>query len=238
MKADEYDRWYDTRRGQWIGQLEYSLVCDALEVRPGKSLLDVGCGTGWFTRKFTDELRLRVTGLDIDDAGLEVGRSKDPRSLYVQGDAQRLPFPDNAFDRVVSITALPFIADWPRAIAEIVRVTRDRFALGVLNRHSLLWREKGQGEGVGAYRGAHWHTAGEITSVLNQLPVSAIRTQSCVFLPSGRAVARAFEFMMPRSIPGGAFLAISGRKIVVSDGRHRVDPHADQVNATISGTFS
>ena len=153
-----------------------------------------------------------MTGLDIDSARLDVGRSKDPRSTYVQADAQRLPFPDNAFDRVVSITALPFIADWPRAVAEIVRVSRDRFALGLLNRHSLLWREKGRGKGVGAYRGAHWHTAGEITAVLRKLPVSAIRTQSCVFLPSGRAYARALELMMPRSVPGGAFLVVSGRK--------------------------
>ena len=212
MRAEEYDRWYETSRGQWISQLEYSLVCDALEVRPGQSLLDVGCGTGWFTRKFSDDPRLRVTGLDIDSTRLDVGRSKDPRSTYVRADAQRLPFLDNAFDRVVSITALPFIADWPHAIAEIVRVSRGRFALGLLNRHSLLWREKGRGEGVGAYRGAHWHTAGEITAVLRKLPASAIRTQSCVFMPSGGACARALEFMMPRSIPVGAFLVVSGRK--------------------------
>ena len=219
MRADEYDSWYETSRGQWISQLEYSLVCDALEVRPGQSLLDVGCGTGWFTRKFSGDPRVSVTGLDIDSARLDVGRSKDPWSTYVQADAQRLPFPDNAFDRVVSITALAFIADWPRAVAEIVRVSSDRFALGLLNRQSLLWREKGQGEGVGAYRGARWHTAGEITSVLRKLPVSAIRTQSCVFLSSGSAYARALEFMMPRSIPGGAFLVVSGRKTMLHDSR-------------------
>ena len=222
MRAEEYDRWYETSRGQWIGRLEYSLVCDALEIRPGQSLLDVGCGTGWFTRKFACDPRLRVTGLDVDLDRLAVGRSKDTRSTYVQADAQRLPFPDNAFDRVVSITALPFIADWPRAVAEIVRVSRDRFALGLLNRHSLLWREKGQGEGVGAYRGAHWHTAGEIRSLLRTLPATAIRTQSCVFFPSGRAWARALECMIPRSLPCGAFLVVSGRKVLAADERVKV----------------
>ena len=39
-------------RGRWIGQLEYSLVRGLLKPIPDESLLDVGCGTGYFTRCF------------------------------------------------------------------------------------------------------------------------------------------------------------------------------------------
>ena len=216
MHAKEYDSWYETTRGQWIGQREYALVCDALRVRAGRSLLDVGCGTGWFTRKFSGEQKMHVTGVDIDQERLDFGRSKDPLSLYVRGDALCLPFPDNAFDCAVSITALPFVADWPRALGELVRVSGDRFVLGLLNRNSLLWRQKGQGDGTGAYRGAHWHSAGEIASVLAALPVSNVSMRSCVFVPSGGVLARVVETLIPRWMLCGAFLVVSGQKIAAA----------------------
>ena len=212
MHAEEYDRWYETSRGRWIGNLEYSLVCDALGLKPNQSVLDVGCGTGWFTRKLSGDQRLDVTGLDTDRDRLDFARSLDPRSSYVQADAQCLPFPDNAFDCVVSITALPFVAHWPGALAEIIRVSRGRFALGLLNRNSLLWREKGRRDPAGSYHGAHWHTAREISAALRVLPVSGVRMRSCVFLPSGRTWARVAEAVLPSSMLVGAFLVVSGQK--------------------------
>ena len=212
MDADQYDAWYETRRGQWIGQQEYALISAELYAQAGDSLLDVGCGTGWFTRKFANEKQLTVTGLDTDLVRLGLARSKDQRSSYLQADAKNLPFPNSSFDHVVSITALPFILDWPRAIAEIVRVANDRFVLGLLNRHSLLSLQKGQGDGVGAYRGAHWHTAQEISNALDGLAVSKVKIQSCIFLPSGLAHARLIELVVPSSLLCGAFLVVSGRK--------------------------
>ncbi len=223
MRADEYDRWYETGRGQWISRLEYAMVLDALAIRPNHTLLDVGCGTGWFTRKFSDDPRLHVTGLDTDRKRLAFARLKDDRPSYVQADAQRLPFSDNAFDGVVSITALTFVADWRQAIAEIVRVSRGRFVLGLLNRNSLLWREKGQGGGVGAYSGAHWHTAREISSALRGMSVTDVSMRSCVFLPSGGPVARFVETLVPATILHGAFLVVAGRKSTQSRlATHRV----------------
>ena len=50
MDAELYDRWYDTPRGRWIGLREATMVVEHLQPRRGESLLDVGCGTGFFTR--------------------------------------------------------------------------------------------------------------------------------------------------------------------------------------------
>jgi protein-L-isoaspartate O-methyltransferase len=48
MDAESYDEWYETPRGRWIGQREAAFVVENLQPRQGESLLDVGCGTGFF----------------------------------------------------------------------------------------------------------------------------------------------------------------------------------------------
>jgi len=210
VTPEEYDAWYDTPRGRWIGDVEFQLLRRHLDPNPGTSLLDVGCGTGWFTRRLA-AAGLEVTGLDIDVAALDFARRRSGGHVrYVEGDARCLPFADQSFDQVVSITALCFVDDWPGAIAEIVRVCRRRFVLGLLNRHSLLWRDKGRGGGTGGYRGAHWHTRTELAGVLKQLPAEHIRFNTAILLPSGSRPARAVERILPNGQPWGAFLVISG----------------------------
>ncbi|MDD5295751.1 MAG: hypothetical protein PHU46_02460 [Rhodocyclaceae bacterium] len=47
-----YDGWYGSPRGRWIGDTEYRLLRRMLEPRPGETILDAGCGTGYFARRF------------------------------------------------------------------------------------------------------------------------------------------------------------------------------------------
>ena len=65
MTPKEYDAWYDSPYGRWTGNAEFELLCSHLNTTPGTSLLDVGCGTGWFTRRLA-AAGLEVTGLDVD----------------------------------------------------------------------------------------------------------------------------------------------------------------------------
>ena len=66
MDAATYDAWYHTPRGRWIGEVEYRLLHRMLARVPDATLLDVGCGTGYFTRRFAQDAGLRVTGLGPD----------------------------------------------------------------------------------------------------------------------------------------------------------------------------
>lgn len=210
MKPQDYDAWYDSPRGRWIGETEFALLRRQLDPRPGQTVLDVGCGTGWFTRQLA-QAGLVPTGLDLSADMLAVARQRTPQGItWLQGDAARLPLADRSFDHVVAMTSLCFVPDWPQAVAEIVRVTRHRFALGLLNRHSLLWRDKGQGGGSGAYRGAHWHTRSELAACLRQLPVRKLRWASAVTLPSGTRPAQTVESLLPAAWPWGSFLLVSG----------------------------
>ncbi len=209
MTPAEYDAWYDSPRGRWVGESEWRAICRHLDLTPGTTLLDVGCGTGWFTRRLA-AAGLRVTGLDIDAEALDYARAHTPQNVsYLAGDGRSLPFADRSFEQTVAIASLCFIDDWPRAIGEIVRVTRSRFVLGLLNRHSLLWRSKGRDGGTGGYAGAHWHTRRELAPVLASLQVRGICMQTAVFMPSGTGMARLAERVLPSWLPWGAFLIVS-----------------------------
>lgn len=214
MEAAEYDAWYETDRGKWIGGAEYSLILKRLQPKPDEHLLDVGCGTGWFTRKFSGLPGAKVTGVDIDQDALAFARTRDPFSIYMTADARQLPFQDEQFDSVVSITALCFVKPWEKALAEIIRVCRGRFVIGLLNRNSLLWLSKGQHGGTGAYRGAYWHTAKELRIALAQIPVSNVKIDSAIFLPSGSRLSRLAENVLPPSVPFGSFLLVSGDRTI------------------------
>ncbi len=209
MKAAEYDAWYHTPRGSWIGTGEYELVRRQLAAGPGETLLDVGCGTGWFTRRFAQDGTI-ATGLDPNAEWLAYARSHSPPDLrWVEGDARRLPFADGSFDHVISIAALCFVPDERRALAEILRVARRRFAIGWLNRHSLLYQLK---SGRGAYRGARWHTAAELRRLFSGLPIASLSLTSAIFLPGGGAGARLVEGLLPNRLPWGALLVAAGEK--------------------------
>ena len=104
---------------------EQAMALQMLELQPGDSVLDVGCGPGNFTRAFAracfDGL---AVGLDASRTMLDqaVREHNPPNLRYVRGDAAALPFPDATFDAVCCFAALYFIAEPMRAIDEMVRV--------------------------------------------------------------------------------------------------------------------
>ena len=208
-EAARYDAWYATPRGRWIGESEFRLLARMLGATRGSTLLDVGCGTGWFTRRF-HAAGIAVTGLDRSGGSLEFASRRSPGAIrYVQGDACRLPFRDRGFDHAIAVTSLCFVDDWTRAVAELVRVSRRGFAVGLLNRRSLLWRDKGRGGGSGAYAGARWDEADTVLRALRPLALEAVDVRTAVYLPSGSSLARVAERIIPDRVPWGAFLAVA-----------------------------
>ena len=210
MSPAEYDAWYRTPRGNWIGETEYHLLREALALPPGASVLDVGCGTGYFTRRLASD-GFDITGVDSSPEMIRYARSRCVAGKrYLAGDARRLPFPDRHFDFVVAITSLCFIREQEQALAEMVRVTRRRIVLGLLNRHSLLYWQKGRHGGRGAYHGARWHTARAARALLVRAYLHNIDIRSAIYLPSGNGVARTMENVVPQSLFFGGFLLVAG----------------------------
>ena len=103
------------------------------------SVLEVGCGTGHFTRWFSQQ-GLQVIGLDLSRAMLEEANRLES-TLLLQGDALKLPFASNSFDMITLITTLEFLPDPIAVLSEVHRVARKGLILGVINTQSCLGRK-------------------------------------------------------------------------------------------------
>ncbi|HEX5293787.1 MAG TPA: class I SAM-dependent methyltransferase [Streptosporangiaceae bacterium] len=115
------------RRGQLHHEIADRTVAAALACVPApRRVLDVGCGTGYALRQLAGRLpgALELTGIDAAPQMVEVaGRlAGDERLAFSLGTAERLPFPDAAFDLVISTTSFDHWADQRAGIAECGRV--------------------------------------------------------------------------------------------------------------------
>lgn len=212
MRPEQYEAWYATQRGAWIGEEEYRLISSLLAPRSNETLLDVGCGTGYFTRRFaTDAAIKNAIGADIDPDMLRFAAGHSAQSIgFVAADAHQLPFRDKSFDLVVSITSLCFIREEQQALREMLRVARRRVVLGLLNRHSLLYFAKGRRGGRGSYHGARWHTPAEVLHLFDAMPAHNAKLASAIMMPGGKYWSRRLEPLLRRWLPGcGAFIAVA-----------------------------
>ena len=96
-------------------------------VRDGIRILDVGCGTGYFTRLLTKGGEsVHAVGIDIEETFIRYAReaSADLPIEFQVGDALALPFEDASFDLVTSHTFFTSISDPVRAMDEMKRVLK------------------------------------------------------------------------------------------------------------------
>lgn len=134
--ASGYEEWYVTE-GRRADLLEKELLRKLLGAFPGaRTVVEVGCGTGHFTRWMAEQ-GLEAVGLDISETMLNEARSRGGPT-YLRGDALSLPLADRSYDLTALITTLEFLRDPARALAEAFRVARQGILLGVLNRWSIV----------------------------------------------------------------------------------------------------
>jgi ubiquinone/menaquinone biosynthesis C-methylase UbiE len=117
-------------------QIVGEMLCEALDLRAGQRVLDVAAGNGNVTlaaaRRWCD-----VTSTDYVPALLEHGKCRAAADgltvRFQEADAEALPFPDAAFDVVVSTYGVMFTPDQEKAAAEMLRVCRSGGKIGLAN---------------------------------------------------------------------------------------------------------
>lgn len=105
-------------------------------------VLDVGCGGGFLTLELSSR-GYKVTGLDVSEDILDVGRARDPEKLvnWVNGTAENMPLPAKYFDVVCMMDVLEHVVDPLAALKEVARVLKPggTFIFHTFNRTWLAW---------------------------------------------------------------------------------------------------
>jgi SAM-dependent methyltransferase len=110
------------------------LLCEAMDVHSGWTLLDVAAGSGNASLAGARRGR-RVTSTDYVPALLERGRARAEaeglRIEFREADAENLPFADESFDAVISTVGVMFAPDQEKAAAEMLRVCKTGGKIGL-----------------------------------------------------------------------------------------------------------
>lgn len=100
----------------------------SLSLTPGRKYLDVACGVGFdVMRMASAHPDAAFVGVDKSRAFLDLAGARAaglPNASFVEGDADRLPFPGDVFDGARIDRSLQHIADPAAAVAEMARVVR------------------------------------------------------------------------------------------------------------------
>lgn len=116
-------------------------LLDEVQLSPGDSVLEVGCGTGVIDRWLAHRTAKanHIVGVDINEYLMQEARALVQKEglestvEFREGDAENLPFPDNSFDACISVTAIEEV-DADRLLAEMKRVTRPGGKVAVISR--------------------------------------------------------------------------------------------------------
>jgi SAM-dependent methyltransferase len=117
-------------------QIVGETLCEALDLRSGERVLDVAAGNGNATlaaaRRWCD-----VTSTDYVPSLLEAGRARAKAEghtiQFQEADAENLPFPDAAFDAVISTFGVMFAPNQTAAAGELARVCKSGGQIGLAN---------------------------------------------------------------------------------------------------------
>ena len=215
-----YVAWRETFLGAITETLELRAMLDLMGELRGARILDVGCGDGLLACIAAARGAL-ATGVDANPAMLTAARRRAEEEVvkasFVEGRAERLPFPDGGFDVVSAVTALCLVADAKLAFREMARVLRPggRLVVGELGRWSLWAAVRRLRGWLGSpfWRAARFRDAGELGGLVEQAGLSVEAIRGVAFYPPLGVLARIMATLDPwlgrRTTFGAAFIALS-----------------------------
>src|SRR5215470_12860938 len=121
----------DLGQSSWVTGEEYRRFFDLLELALADHVLDVGCGSGGPALFLARERSCRVTGVDVNEAGIQAGLTLarqaglENKVHFRRADVREpLPLPDREFDAIVCMDAICHMPGRLRLFGEWRRVLR------------------------------------------------------------------------------------------------------------------
>ena len=132
LTADETSAKYFNKTTRGITQQFIDNLLSELKSLKPKTVLDVGCGTGYITSIMSQELDSTVIGCDMDSNRISFARGNFGQEVII-ADITHLPFKDNSFDAVVASEIIEHIHSTDAALNEIKRLAKKYVVITVPN---------------------------------------------------------------------------------------------------------
>jgi ubiquinone/menaquinone biosynthesis C-methylase UbiE len=113
-------------------RIEFNTIVDMLSFNNDDNLLDVGSGDGFWTNKFS-YFANQVVGVDPTKnlLNLSIKHYKKKNLKFVYGSAEKLPFDDNSFNKVASVSTVEHFNDPEVGLSEMARVLKRNGLLSI-----------------------------------------------------------------------------------------------------------
>lgn len=148
----EFNRWAEEGLGEEMENHHRPITNPMLELmrlRPGERILDIGCGSGWLCRQIAGLVPDgSVVGIDVaDEMVRRAGRASGgiAHVSFCVGTAEKIPWQEAFFTRVVSVESAYYWSDPARGLAEVFRVLAPQGSAWILinyyrdNPHCHQW---------------------------------------------------------------------------------------------------
>ncbi|MGP1928921.1 MAG: malonyl-ACP O-methyltransferase BioC [Arsenophonus sp. NC-WZS1-MAG3] len=96
---------------------------DSLSLMSGNTVLDAGCGTGYFSEQWQLAGK-QVIALDISASMLAIAKQKQAAMSYIQADMEYLPLADENIDLCFSHLAIQWCSNLSIPLTELYRITK------------------------------------------------------------------------------------------------------------------
>jgi ubiquinone/menaquinone biosynthesis C-methylase UbiE len=117
---------------------------DLAGLKGHERVLDVGCGNGLYLAALAVRGHAgAIAAMDLSPGMLAAARPRNPKAALLRGDAQHLPFPDDAFDASLAMHMLYHVPDRALAIREVRRVTKPGGVVLAVTNSDLHLKELG-----------------------------------------------------------------------------------------------
>jgi glycosyltransferase involved in cell wall biosynthesis/ubiquinone/menaquinone biosynthesis C-methylase UbiE len=117
-------------------------LMDFLELRDGETVLDCGCGMGFYLMTMGKLRNLNLVGVDGDVGRLDWAERERVPATLTSVDIHDMPFADNSFDKVLMTEVLEHLADDRAALREVFRILKPGGILALSVPHAnypFLW---------------------------------------------------------------------------------------------------
>lgn len=111
----------DAQHGELVHAEHLARYVLAASLADGRRVLDVACGEGYGTAMLAAGGATSAVGVDLDGPTVERAAARYPCE-FQRADIAALPFPDDAFDLVVSFETIEHVPDAEAALTELARV--------------------------------------------------------------------------------------------------------------------